>query len=473
MMVTVVLVVAVVAVGLLVWLKLQWKSPAADATTAPGRAVGTATIIRAQRAASSASKAGTTELTDGQLAGVLGRLKKLNPAFNPTAASVRHRTEDGLVTELAFSCAGVTNLAPLTVLAGLRELVLDNPSGKSPLADLSPLRGMSLTRLSLRNSSVADLSPLRGMPLGFLDIRGTAVTDLTPLTGIPVRELRLDMDMVQTKKDVQVLLEEMRRLQTINDLPVPDFLQKAATAPGLRGRGTVRPLLDQFTAAVAAMPAEKQLPAVMAKLKELNPAFDPAKAAHKIESGQVTELHVSSVGVKDIEPLRALRGLRKLSLSHWAGNGAGTRGGVSDLSPLRGLPLTWLYCHNTEVDDLGPLRGMPLTVLSCGGTRISDLSPLEGLPLTVLSVDNTAVASLKPLSGMPLTVLWCDKTQVTDLTPLGGMPLRELRCDFDKTRDYDVLAGIRTLARINDMTATMFWMITGPRPAGKGGNSSR
>ncbi len=85
--------------------------------------------------------------------------------------------------------------------------------------------------------------------------------------------------------------------------------------------------------------------------------------------------------------------------------------------------------------------------------------------LTVLSVDNTPVAALKPLAGTPLTVLWCDRTKVTDYSPLRGMPLTELRCDFDRDRDYEVLHSIRTLTKINDTMAAMFWMTAG-QPGG-------
>lgn len=398
------------------------------------------------------------------------QLKKLNPGFDPAVAGATHKIEDGQVAELAFCSAGVTNVSPLSALTGLSRLALDGPPAKSALADLSPLRGLSLTRLSVKDTRVADLSPLSGMPMGFLDVSGTAVTNLVPLAGLPLKALHLDMGMVRTKRDVQVLLEEIGGLRTINDLPVAEFLQQAATGSGLWSRG-IKPVEDKFVTAVMAMPVEKQLPAVLAKLKEHNPAFDCIQQ-HRIEGGQVTELYLSTVGVKDIGPVRALRRLKRLSLSQGAGNSAATRGAVSDLSALRGMPLTMLACHNTDVNDLGPLRDMPLTILSCGGTQVSDLSPLRGMPLTVLSVDNTPVSDLSPLAGMPLTVLWCNKTKVTSFSPLSGMPLKELRCDFDRERDYDVLSNIRTLAKINDTMAAMFWMTTG-KPAGVTGKRSK
>ncbi|MBI5393715.1 MAG: hypothetical protein HZA91_00300 [Verrucomicrobia bacterium] len=459
-------VLAAAAVAAVLWFRAQWNASDDAAPARPDHTGGLPKTVYEPRTETGTARDVPPRLAGEQLQGVFKRLKKLNPGFDPIAAAEKHRIEGGQVVELSFFSAGVTNLSPVAVLTSLRALTLDGPAANSPLADLSPLRGMSLTRLSVKNTSVADLSPLRGMPLGFLDISGTAVTDLAPLGSMPLTALRLDMTMVQTKRAVQVLLEEIGTLQTINDIPMADFLQRAATSSGLWAR-TAKPVLDQFTVAVMAMPVDKQLPAVLAKLKELNPNFD-GRQQHRIEAGQITELYVSTVGVKDIRPLRALQKLKRLSLSQWTGNGATTRGVVSDLSPLRGMALTMLACHSTDVGDLSPLRGMPLTVLSCGSTQVSDLSPLAGMPLTVLSVDNTPVADLAPLAGMPLTVLWCNKTKVTNLSPLSGMPLKELRCDFDKERDYEVLFNIRTLTKINDTMAVMFWMTAG-KPSGATG----
>ena len=47
---------------------------------------------------------------------------------------------------------------------------------------------------------------------------------------------------------------------------------------------------------------------------------------------------------------------------------------VSDLSPLKGMKLTFLHCGGTKVSDLSPLNGMPLTTLNCARTKVSDAS---------------------------------------------------------------------------------------------------
>ena len=71
---------------------------------------------------------------------------------------------------------------------------------------------------------------------------------------------------------------------------------------------------DAWLEKVAALPAEKQVEAVVAKLKERNPGFD-GKVTHKIEGGVVTELKFVTDNVTDISPVRALTGLRTLDCS--------------------------------------------------------------------------------------------------------------------------------------------------------------
>jgi serine/threonine protein kinase len=58
---------------------------------------------------------------------------------------------------------------------------------------------------------------------------------------------------------------------------------------------------------VASLPAEEQVEAVAAKLKDLNPGFD-GKVTHKIDNDVVTELEFVTDNVTDISPVRGLKG---------------------------------------------------------------------------------------------------------------------------------------------------------------------
>ena len=74
-----------------------------------------------------------------------------------------------------------------------------------------------------------------------------------------------------------------------------------------RGAPKAHAVDDAFIKEVAALPAEQQVARVIAKLKELNPGFDPvaAKETHKIDNGAVTELAFKTEHVADISPVRA------------------------------------------------------------------------------------------------------------------------------------------------------------------------
>ena len=95
------------------------------------------------------------------------------------------------------------------------------------------------------------------------------------------------------------------------------------------------PALQQWIKEVAALPAEKQVDAVVKKLMELNPGFDgkvngaEAKGPPKIENGVVTEFGFLTDNVTDISPVRVLVGLKVLKC-------VGTmprKGKLSDLTP--------------------------------------------------------------------------------------------------------------------------------------------
>ena len=100
---------------------------------------------------------------------------------------------------------------------------------------------------------------------------------------------------------------------------------------------------------------------------------------------------------------------------------------VSDLSPLRGMPLTVLDINRCrQVRDLTPLHHMPLTSLNLTEcNQVRDLGPLHGLPLTHLDLLGCSQAGdLTPLQGMPLKSLNLSGCgQVRDLSPLHGMKL--------------------------------------------------
>jgi len=455
-----------------------------------------------------------------QVDAVAKKLQDLNPGFD---GKITPSIEGGVVTALVFLADNVTDISPVRALVGLKLLTCGgSAAGQGKLADLSPLRGMTLTALHIwatqvtdlgplwgmplthvdmwntpvsdltplkamkltglqcSSTRIADLSPLRGMPLTALLCVSTPVSDLSPLNGMPLKRLSCDF---KPFRDTE-LLRSIKTLEIINDKSAAEFWKEVEAGQG--GKKPIAtlntPALKKWLIHVAGLPVEKKLEAVAAKLKELNPSFD-GTIRHSIKNDDVVELSFSVEYVSDISPVRAFTGLKNLGCSS-----SPRKGRLADLSPIKGMPLTTITIENTPVSDLSPIKGMPLANLNCGGTLVSDLSPLQESPLTVLAIwgtqvsdlspikelkltqfncGSTLVSGLSPLKGMPLTMLDCQKTNVTDLTPLKGMPLMDLRCDFKPERDTEIVRSIETLEKINYKPTAEFWKQVEAQQAGK------
>ena len=205
----------------------------------------------------------------------------------------------------------------------------------------------------------------------------------------------------------------------------------------------VAPFTDADVQRIAALPAEQQVAAVVASLKERNPGLN-GTASHKIVDGVVKELNFNPTddqnALTDISPVRALAGLTSLNLWNCSA--------LADLGPLQGLPLTRLLIGSldasNQVRDLKPLQGMRLTELQLYQCQVEDLKPLAGMPLIRLRVFSRQVRDCAPLKGMPLTTLdlsYC--SQIQDFTPLTGLPLTGLHLNACQIRDLQPLLGLK------------------------------
>jgi hypothetical protein len=115
---------------------------------------------------------------------------------------------------------------------------------------------------------------------------------------------------------------------------------------------------------------------------------------------------------------------------------------VSNLTPLRGLPIDRLLIDFTKATDLTPLQGMPLVALSANGAKITDLEPLKGMPLRELTISESKVSDLSPLRGAKLERLRAAGCAIEDFSVLKGMPLQILNIERNPvTLDLSVLEG--------------------------------
>jgi hypothetical protein len=124
------------------------------------------------------------------------------------------------------------------------------------------------------------------------------------------------------------------------------------------------------------------------------------------------------------------------------------------------LPLDFLCLNHTQVSDLGPLKDVPLTTLLCSNTQVTDLTPVRKMRLRELALVNGKVSDLSPLQGMPLEHLEIEGAWVTDLTPLKGMPLKYLSLTpANILRGMEILRGMKSLERIG-IGENQVWPVT-------------
>ena len=276
------------------------------------------------------------------------------------------------------------------------------------------------------------------------------------------------------------------------------------------------PTPAEWADSVSRLPVEKQVEAVSARLKELNPGFDgrlkatfqdgvvdtvsfgtdavkdvsPVGALKKLWSVSATGSGKDRGALTDVSPLKSLSHLRSLVLSYNRVERLDPLKGlgpfyldlgsnpVSDLKPLAGMPLEVLHLWSTDVSDITPLAHVPLKELNLGGAPVRDLSPLTQMPLEWLNISYTHVSDLTPLERLPLKTLHIDgmrftsldalkgarlrelhytKSSVPDLSALKSIPLEEVTCDFQPQRDAAILRSIPTLKTINGKPVGEFW----------------
>jgi serine/threonine protein kinase/Leucine-rich repeat (LRR) protein len=328
---------------------------------------------------------------------VSSTLKKFNPGFDGQLDTILSGDD---VSNLALTGSNVVEIWPVVALTGITSLDISGTA----VADLTPLGALTgLKSLKFAETPVRDLGSLRSLKqLKYLDCVGSAVHDLWPLTAMPLTELRCPFVTAYDETAVKVV-NSLASLNTINDLTPAEWLDR-------------RDQVEQLCELSAALTPADQLERVVELLKEFNPGFD-GQVDHRIEEGRIVDLMISFVHSKTV-------------------------GHVTDISPVRALPLTNFSCQGTRVCDLSPLSGMPLTALDLYSSQVSDLSPLMELPLTFVEISESHVRSLAPLRGMNLTSVSCSRTHVSDLLPLAESPLTALICRNSRLSDLSPLSGM-------------------------------
>lgn len=289
------------------------------------------------------------EIDPAALDKVKERLQKANPGEQ--IAWMAQMEEDGPVLDISKNKT-LKDISPLMKLP-LKSLDLS----KTPISDLTPLKGMPLVSLILDDcQELRDLSPLKGIPLKSLSLqRCDALVDLRPLHGMPLASLQIQCYVVAD-------------LQPLRGLPLTT--------------------LSITSERVADLQPLKGLPLTSLTIRHCQTVTDLSP----IKSPSLTSLEI--VGLGKLSNLRPLEGMKLTSLT------VVNCGEVADLTPLKGMPLTHLDLRGTAVADLSPLKEMPLTHLNLGGcAAVTDVRPLKDLPLRYLNLWRTHVTDLTPLKG--------------------------------------------------------------------------
>lgn len=126
---------------------------------------------------------------EDQVSRVMAKLKQMNRGF---AATETHQVEDGKVTAFSLSVAsGLAQITPVHALVNLRKFECAGSATAWATLDLKPLHGLPLCELRLGHVMINDLRPLNGLPLQILTLEACRVPDLMPLKGMRLKRLNL------------------------------------------------------------------------------------------------------------------------------------------------------------------------------------------------------------------------------------------------------------------------------------------
>ncbi len=297
-----------------------------------------------------------------QAEAVAKKLMEVNPGYDGKFESA---VANGRVATFKYITDRITqpttDVWPIRALPALQQFwcrgsgrIQDGGTYRGNAIDLSQLRGMRLTSLSVKDTPIKDLSPLVGMRLTHLACYRTKVADLRPLRALPLEHLQYDVRLFD-ETDEEVL--RSLSLRFVNGFagggqPINEFWLELAQR---------RDAAKAFAAETSQLSPVERVAAVQAKLDELNGA-DQVRLKHKLKGEHLAEVECNLADkAADLTPLMAFTDLKKLALHD----------GVpwQDLSCLKFLPLEELTCSEDAayknngtlgaIKTLRTINGMP------------------------------------------------------------------------------------------------------------------
>lgn len=204
--------------------------------------------------------------------------------------------------------------------------------------------------------------------------------------------------------------------------------------------------LAAFTREMETADVETQWALLKTKLDDLNGSDVTLLRKEEDKArGRITYLGIRNEGkeLSDITPVAAASGVLSLFFHDvWVRD-------LSCLRGMKIEQLGIFQSHLTDLSVLETLPALwSLNLTNAKGIR--DFTPLAKLKLGVLHLNhNPHLTDLSFVRGMPLSQLNVKATGVTDLSPLAGMGIRELECDAEIPLTADWLRSMPKLEKIN------------------------
>lgn len=352
----------------------------------------------------------------------------------------------------------IANLEPLRGLRLQRLAIVSSViQDVSPLADMPieelastyslPARDWtaartlrSLTSFQLSHPSISRVEPFAGLPLKRLSISGSNPRDLHALVN---QKQLIEIGLCYDDFRHREALKAMTWLKKINNKPPDAFWKEIAEQEAEFVRRELVRLNPKFAGKFNAVIENGEVVSI-----NLNHTLvTDVRPIRSLKA--LTKLVLSSNPVSDLSQLEGMP-LKELNLMDCSK--------VTDISRLRRMPLEQFILHRAKVDDWSPLQDLPLKSLSLHLSNISDLTAVGKIKtLTSLNICATSVTDLQPVKNLPLRELYAIGLKLRDVTLLRGMPLERIEFDFEPFRgDAAVLRGIPTLHTINGKNAKDF-----------------
>ncbi len=339
---------------------------------------------------------------------VVQRIDRSTSIATSLAAETIDIPDHALESAIRARLHGYTGL----ITKDLAESVTTLEAPSSEIRSLEGLQSFSnLERLDLRNNQIADLAPLKQMSLRTVKLSNNLLTSLDALSGsVDMRYLSAERNNLQ---DITAL-SKMRQLawlllshNSISDLRPLSGLTKLMWLE----------LLDNEVVDIS-------------PLSELT---------------NLTQLDLRNNRIVDISPISALANLEGLDLS-------GNR--ITDISPLSGLTnLENLDLGDNRIADINPLSKLTnLTQLDLWNNRTADISPLADLvKLVGLNAGKNQIADISPLSGLTnLQSLVMSGNPVRDISALRTLvAIQSLDLDSAGISDISALAQMTDLRSLS------------------------